>query len=138
MSFLAVLMAVSFSSLSILTDGCVWPAFFAVTLVFAFPCFYSCCWNYHSRRAVPAIPNGLTMASIAEEDENYLERDKPAPAVVIQSPGGEFQIGMEIKMEKTNGENEGGITGELVAGSSSNSSIQLRYSVDSRHPLNSE
>lgn len=135
-SSVAFLLAASFSTLAILTDDCLWPAFFSITLVFVFPCFYSCCWNYHSRRSEAPVPAGSNPPVVAEEEEGEPERGKAPPAVFIQSPDGEFQIGMEVEMEEINTQRPDQNQDVPIAGSSVNSSLSMGQIMDSRRPLN--
>eukprot|EP00210_Caulerpa_lentillifera_P009134 g8708.t1 len=137
MSAMTVLIAASLATLALLTDECVWPAFFAVTLVFTFPCVYSCCLNHQSRAAEVQVPASMVDTSVAVEGELDSDRDKPQPAVIIQSPGGEFQIGMEVEMKEMDGliVNQNG--GGSVATTSLNLPTTLDQSVvDSTRPLN--
>jgi len=76
------------------------------------------------------------MTQTVQEEQDEAERDKLPPAVIIQSPGGEFQIGMEVEMEDLNLENGDPVSDEPMPGSSTHSCVQLGDSVDSRRPLN--
>jgi len=135
-SSIAFLLAGSFSTLAILTDDCLWPAFFSVTLIFVFPCFYSCCRSYHSRRREAPVVARLDPVIVAEEEEGESETDKLPPAVFIQSPDGEFQIGMEVEMEEINTQRPDQNQDVPIAGSSVSSSVCLDHLMDSRRPLN--
>ncbi|GMH43082.1 hypothetical protein BSKO_11004 [Bryopsis sp. KO-2023] len=90
----AVIVAGALSALSAVTDECGWPAFFSISLVFAFPCAYSCCWQCQQHRSNARDAGRGSPGAEA----------KPSNAVVMLFPGGEVQLGVmtdEPKVEQT-------------------------------------
>ena len=85
-------------ALTVIADHCVWPAFFSITMVFAFPCFYSCCWSQQSQTS-----NDPQVRSAAEptSSTNAVSRptNKPTSSVIMLFPDGDMQLGVkEIEM----------------------------------------
>ena len=95
----AVFYSGSLTALTLVTDNCVWPAFFSITMVFAFPCFYSCCWNYQTRRNESALqrpPDGTTTsAPPAQSSVPRTPEHKPTSTVVMLFPDGDMQLGVQ-------------------------------------------
>lgn len=118
----AVFFSGSLLTLAIITENCIWPAFFSIMLVFAFPCFYSCCWNRQLRRneliqghAPSVAPPETTTAPSTSRTEN-----KPTSAVVMLFPDGGMQLGVqEMEMVQQTPSNED-LNKDETQGSSSN------------------
>lgn len=99
MSTGAVILAGGLSILSAVSDHCGWPAYASITLVFAFPCAYSCMWQCTQQY------EQLGSRVDASVRENAPE-GKQSSAVVMVFPGGEIQLGMSVEEGSINASTE--------------------------------
>lgn len=102
MAAAAVAVAAALSALAAGTDECGWPAFFSISLVFAFPCLYSCCWQCqaHRRRARERDArdgNGAPGSIAASSDARAASVSfaKQGSTVVMVLPDGDVMLGFE-------------------------------------------
>ena len=116
MASAAVAIAAGLSALAAGTDQCGWPAFFSISLVFAFPCVYSCCWQFQAHRQRARDPGGHNSRRSARDSGGGAPgnragglgaHDKHGGAtVVIVFPNGDVMLGVE--------EDDGGGDGDKV------------------------
>lgn len=106
MASVAVISSAALSAVSASTQHCGWPAFLSIALVFAFPCAYSCCFQFVNRANSGGSAGGGQAGSRSREAE---VEAKHSNSVLILFPGGEVQLGV---MTQTNEDKEGGVVEE--------------------------
>eukprot|EP00803_Ostreobium_quekettii_P009679 evm.model.scf_3034.1 EVM.evm.TU.scf_3034.1 scf_3034:1708-2361(-) len=116
MASVMVAIAAALSALAAGTDECGWPAFFSISLVFAFPCLYSCCWQFQARRRRRAgverfspAPTGTDPAQgdVREAHPGGARKDQGATVVMV-FPDGDVMLGLEERKDDGKGERGGG------------------------------
>jgi len=113
MAAAAVAVAAALSALAAGTDECGWPAFFSISLVFAFPCLYSCCWQCqaHRRRARDGRARSGNRsqgdsARGADGHQDSAQLSKYAATVVMVLPDGDVMLGVEDEEPSEHGEGD--------------------------------
>lgn len=104
MASAAVAIAAGLSALAAGTDQCGWPAFFSISMVFVFPCFYSCCWQFQAHRRRGRERDGNSASRSTRNHGRWPlggcargtdPLDKHGATVVIVFPDGDVMLGVE-------------------------------------------